>query len=54
MTDTEILLEDCREVSGVLAISVIDLLDKVPVPRQAPYLSITDATAHSVDGLDDY
>jgi hypothetical protein len=47
------LVEDCREVSGVLAPFVIDLT-YVPGPRTAPPLDISAGTAATLDGYGEY
>jgi hypothetical protein len=47
------LVDDCREVSGVLAPFVIDL-NSIPAPRGATQLEISSLTAANLDGYSDY
>ena len=47
------LVDDCREVSGMLAPYVIDL-NAIPVPRTAPHLEISAGVAAVIDGYDEY
>ena len=47
------LVDDCREVSGMLAPFVIDLT-KIPAPRSAMPFAIPAATAAVLDGYEEY
>jgi len=47
------LVDDCREVSGMLAPFVIDLTN-IPGPRRAMPFAISAATAASMDGYEEY
>ena len=47
------LVDDCREVSGVLAPFVIDL-NTIPAPRGASPLTISSLTVDALDGYSDY
>ena len=47
------LLDDCREVSGVLSSYVIDLSD-LPTPRGAVPVQISASAASAIDGYEDY
>ena len=47
------LVEDCREVSGVLSPFVIDL-SNIPTPRGAMPVDITAGTAAVLDGYGEY
>jgi hypothetical protein len=47
------LVDDCREVSGVLAPYVIDL-SSIPTPRGATRLDIPALTADALDGYGEY
>jgi hypothetical protein len=46
------LVDDCREVSGMLAPFVIDLTD-IPVARAMPF-AIPAQTADRLEGFEDY
>jgi hypothetical protein len=47
------LVDDCREVSGMLAPFVIDLTN-IPAPRSAMPFAIPPATADALDGYEAY
>ena len=47
------LVEDCREVSGVLAPFVIDLTN-IPTPRGTMPVDISAGTAATLDGYGEY
>jgi hypothetical protein len=47
------LVDDCREVSGVLAPFVIDLAD-IPTPRGFQRVDIPRGTVDALDGYGEY
>jgi hypothetical protein len=47
------LVDDCREVSGMLAPFVIDLTD-IPMARTAMPFAIPAQTADRLEGFEDY
>jgi hypothetical protein len=47
------LVDDCREVSGMLAPFVIDLTN-IPAPRYATTFAIPAQTAAALEGYEEY
>jgi hypothetical protein len=47
------LVDDCREVSGMLAPFIIDLTN-IPLPRSAQPFRIPAQTAAALEGFEDY
>jgi hypothetical protein len=47
------LVDDCREVSGMLAPFVIDLTN-IPAPRRAMPFAISPAAADALEGYEAY